>query len=78
MPSPEQYFLRPQLHLGKFPETRTINVPDYVTRRIALQDAAGHLVFDDQAATTEDALSTGKQHGTLKEHAEQEVLLTVN
>ncbi len=48
--APEQYYLRPQLYLGKFPEARDINVPDYVTRRIALQDAAGHLVFDDQVS----------------------------
>jgi hypothetical protein len=74
--SPEQYYLRPQLYLGKFPETRTINIPDYVTRRIALQDAAGHLVFDDQAmTTTQDALSAGKQHSTL---SGQDVLLTAN
>ena len=77
--SPEQYYLRPKLYLGKFPETRTINIPDYVTRRIALQDAAGHLVFDDQAtATTQDALSASTQHSTLSGRTEQDVLLTVN
>ena len=79
VPAPKQYYLRPHLYLEKFPETRTINVPDYVTRRIALQDAAGHLVFDDQATTTtQDALSASKQHSTLSGRIEQNVLLTIN
>ena len=79
VPSPEQYFLRPKLYLGKFPDTRNIHIPDYVTRRIALQDAAGHLVFDDQAApTTENSLSSSKQPGTLNKQTEQDVFLTVN
>ena len=81
VPSPDQYYLRPQLYLGKFPETRTINIPDYVTRRIALQDAAGHLVFDDQAApTTDEQVSTSVNYNDisaryLSAQAEQ---LTVN
>ncbi len=80
VPTPDQYYLRPQLYLGKFPASRTINIPDYVTRRIALQDAAGHLVFDDQtaASTAQDTLSASGQESTLSEQTEQEVLLTVN
>ena len=46
--APEQYYLRPHLYLDKFPETRTIEIPDYLERRIALQEDAGHMVFDDQ------------------------------
>lgn len=74
--APEQYYLRPQLYLGKFPQTRTINIPDYVTRRIALQDAAGHLVFDDQATPS---LADEKSADTLQSgDAQHAVLLTVN
>ncbi|MBV1931280.1 MAG: outer membrane lipoprotein-sorting protein [Porticoccaceae bacterium] len=47
--SPEQYYLRPRLYEGKFPDSRKINVPEFVTRRMAEQEARGHLVFDDQA-----------------------------
>lgn len=68
VPAPEQYFLRPHLYLGKFPEARSIHVPDYVARRIALQDEAGHLVFDDQVLPIADSkVSTSAQHNDLSD-----------
>ncbi|MBL4783557.1 MAG: outer membrane lipoprotein-sorting protein [Porticoccaceae bacterium] len=77
VPSPEQYFLRPHLYLGKFPATRTIEVPDYVARRIVLQDEAGHLVFDDQVKSRlmDDAAASQRSD---KSQEQKELLLGLN
>ena len=47
---PEEFFLRPQLELGKFPEQRQISLPDEIMERIQAQNAAGRLIFEEQAA----------------------------
>ena len=46
--SPEQFFLRPTLARDKFPEHRTIELPPAIEDRITAQEAAGHLVFDEE------------------------------
>lgn len=48
---PEEFFLRPQLELGKFPAQRHIELPAEIMERIQAQDAAGRLVFERQATT---------------------------
>ena len=47
---PEEFFLRPGLEPGKFPEQRQISLSPELMARLAAQDAAGRLVFDGQAA----------------------------
>ncbi|MGE0827655.1 MAG: hypothetical protein AB7P18_36710 [Candidatus Binatia bacterium] len=47
---PEEFFLRPGLELGKFPEQRLIELSPLLTARIQAQEAAGRLVFDGQTA----------------------------
>lgn len=42
---PEEFFLRPQLHRGKFPEERSLVLPDYLEERIQAQEDAGYIVF---------------------------------
>ena len=49
--SAEQFFLRPTLDRDKFPQHRTIDLPPDLEARIQAQEAAGQLVF------TQDALS---------------------
>lgn len=44
--SPEEYFMRPQLHRDRFPEHRRIEISDTLAARIRAQDEAGHLVFE--------------------------------
>jgi hypothetical protein len=44
--TPEEFFLRPDLELGKFPEERHIQLSAELMARIRAQDAAGHLVFE--------------------------------
>jgi hypothetical protein len=51
--SPKEFYLRPSLEHGKWPEERRPGLAADVEERIRAQDAAGHLVFatseDDQA-----------------------------
>ena len=47
---PEEFFLRPQLELGKFPEQRQISLPPELMERLRAQDAAGRLIFNGQTA----------------------------
>ena len=42
---PKQYFLRPQLYEGRFPDLRKIAIPADLLERVQAQEAAGHLVF---------------------------------
>jgi hypothetical protein len=49
--SPKEFYLRPSLEGGKFPEERRIRLKSDVETRIRAQNAAGHLVF-----ATSDAL----------------------
>ena len=43
---PEEFFLRPRLELGKFPEQRHSELPAEIIERIQAQDAAGRLIFE--------------------------------
>ena len=43
--SPEQFYLRPSLEPGKWPEERPMHLAPDVEARIRAQDAAGRLVF---------------------------------
>ena len=43
----EEFYLRPSLEPGKFPEEREIRLPADVEERIRAQDAAGQLVFSE-------------------------------
>lgn len=45
---PEEFYLRPGLELGKFPEHRSIQLSAALAERIRAQDAAGRLVFEGQ------------------------------
>jgi hypothetical protein len=49
--SPSEFYLRPLLHREKFPKERKIALSPEVEARIAAQEAAGHLVFETQAAS---------------------------
>ena len=42
---PKEFFLRPHLYPGKFPNHRNTQIPPQVARRYQLQENAGHLVF---------------------------------
>lgn len=44
--TPEEFFLRPSLEPGKFPQERQIRLDPRLQARIKAQDAAGRLVFD--------------------------------
>jgi len=48
---PEEFYLRPGLELGKFPEHRTTQLSAELTERIRAQDAAGRLVFEAPPTT---------------------------
>ena len=48
---PEEFFLRPRLELGKFPEHRSIQLSTTLAERLQAQDAAGRLVFEGQTTT---------------------------
>jgi hypothetical protein len=54
---PEEFYLRPRLEQGKFPDHRSIQLSAALAERIHAQDAAGQLVFAGQAASE----STGQQ-----------------
>jgi hypothetical protein len=43
---PEEFYLRPGLELGKFPEHRATQLSAELAERIRAQDAAGRLVFE--------------------------------
>ena len=43
---PSQFYLRPSLEEGKFPNERPMQIPTEVATRIQAQDAAGRLVFE--------------------------------
>ena len=43
---PSQFYLRPSLEEGKFPNERSMQIPAEVATRIQAQDAAGRLVFE--------------------------------
>jgi hypothetical protein len=43
--SPDEFYLRPSLEPGKWPEERRVRLAPDVEERIRAQDAAGHLVF---------------------------------
>jgi len=45
---PEEFFLRPGLEPGKFPDRRPLHLSATLKDRIQAQDAAGRLVFDGQ------------------------------
>ena len=49
---PEDFYLRPRLELGKFPEQRKIELPAPLLDRLHAQDAAGKLVFSEQVVRT--------------------------
>jgi uncharacterized protein DUF1329 len=49
---PEEFYLRPGLEPGKFPEHRSIQLSEALAERIQAQDAAGRLVFTGQLAAT--------------------------
>jgi len=49
--SPSEFYLRPLLYPEKFPKDRKITLSPEVAARIAAQEAAGHLVFETQAAS---------------------------
>ncbi len=44
--TPEEFFLRPTLELGKFPTERHLQLSTVLEERIRAQDAAGRLVFE--------------------------------
>lgn len=48
---PEEFYLRPGLELGKFPEHRSIQLSDALAERIRAQDAAGRLMFTGQLSS---------------------------
>jgi hypothetical protein len=43
--SPEEFYLRPSLEVGKFPQERKLDIPPDLAARIEAQDKAGHIVF---------------------------------
>jgi hypothetical protein len=49
---PEEFFLRPGLELGKFPEHRAIQLSAELEERVRAQDAAGRLVFEAPTPAT--------------------------
>lgn len=48
---PEEFYLRPGLEPGKFPDHRPIQLPEALAERIRVQDAAGRLVFAGQLSS---------------------------
>jgi hypothetical protein len=47
---PEEFYLRPGLEPGKFPDHRSVQLTAALAERIRAQDAAGRLVFEGQTA----------------------------
>lgn len=56
---PEEFFLRPHLDLGKFPEHRQISLPAELMERIQAQDEAGRLIFEEQAGPADQQQAPG-------------------
>lgn len=52
---PEEFFLRPGLELGKFPEHRPIHLSPELRERLRTQNAAGRLVFEVPEVATPPA-----------------------
>ena len=48
---PDQYFMRPALYEGKFPNERKIVMSPELQARVQAQESAGHLVFESTATT---------------------------
>ena len=48
--TPQEFFLRPLLYPGKFPDVRKVDLAPEVAARIRAQEAAGHLVFETTIA----------------------------
>ena len=48
---PEEFYLRPGLEPGKFPEHRSIQLSNALAERIRAQDAAGRLMFTGQLSS---------------------------
>ncbi|MSQ47089.1 MAG: hypothetical protein EXR78_01680 [Deltaproteobacteria bacterium] len=48
--APAEFFLRPLLHPGKFPDARKIELASEIDARIRAQEAAGRLVFETTTA----------------------------
>jgi hypothetical protein len=51
--SPTEFYLRPLLHRESFPKDRKVVLTPDVERRIAAQEAAGHVVFEIEAASAD-------------------------
>lgn len=69
IPTPAQHLLSPT-------SGQSVGNPHYQLYHAAYppRDLEGHLAFDSQAtSTTQDALSTSKQHGTLSARTEQKI-----
>jgi hypothetical protein len=49
---PEEFFLRPGLESGKFPEQRPVQLSSELMARLQAQDEAGRLVFEMPANVT--------------------------
>jgi hypothetical protein len=49
---PEEFYLRPGLEPGKFPEHRSVRLSEALAERIRAQDGAGRLVFTGQLTAT--------------------------
>ena len=49
---PEQYYLRPELYEGRFPELRKFTLDPALRARVDAQEAAGRLVFESARAST--------------------------
>jgi hypothetical protein len=52
--TPEEFFLRPTLELGKFPTERHLQLSTVLEERIRAQDAAGRLVFEKTKLSEEE------------------------
>jgi hypothetical protein len=69
---PEEFFLRPGLEPGKFPEHRSVQLPETLADRIQAQDATGRLVFTGQAPAPSSLQQEKQEPSTGKEvHSHQ-------
>jgi hypothetical protein len=58
---PEEFYLRPGLELGKFPQHRSIQLSATLEERIRAQDEAGRLVFTGQTPTASSMQPAGQE-----------------
>jgi hypothetical protein len=58
---PEEFYLRPGLELGKFPQHRSIQLSATLEERIRAQDEAGRLVFTGQTPTASSMQPGGQE-----------------